>query len=123
MTWQARANRMALSLSRRLGNAVTIGSESGYGFLRSPEEKVYDGMVFLTNYVLEFPALTWPYVAEGTAIIVDEITYQSREESRPNRDRSSILIPLRLALLGGRRLVTLSGDVLITLDGNNLVTI
>ena len=98
MTWQARANRMALSLSRRLGNAVTIGSESGYGFLRSPEETVYDGMVFLTDYVLELPVLSWPYVAEGTAIIVDGITYQSREESRPNRDRSSIMIPLRLAL-------------------------
>lgn len=97
MTWQARADRMALSLARRLGNAVTIGADEGFGFLNSPEEKVFDGMVVLTNYELELPKLTWSYVAEGTGITVDGVAYQSREESRPNKDGSSILIPLRLA--------------------------
>lgn len=96
MSWQARTNRMAASVARRLGNAVTIGAVSAFGFLESPEEKVYDGMVVLTDYMLELPALSWPYVAEGTLVVVDEVNYVSREESRPNADRSSIFVPLRL---------------------------
>lgn len=127
MTWQARANRMALSLSRRLGNAVTIGAVSGYGFLRSPEEKVYDGMVFLTDYVLELPVLTWPVIAEGTVIAVDGATYRAHEQSRPNTDRSSVFVPLRplasdpvVAVLDGDFFAPTADEQTVVLDGDFL---
>lgn len=97
MTWQDRVNRMAVSTARRLGNAVTIGADTSFGFLQSPEEKVFDGMVVLTDYMLELPVLSWQFVAEGTLIVVDEVSYVAREQSRPNVDRSSIFVPLEIS--------------------------
>jgi hypothetical protein len=120
MTWQARANRMALSVIRRVGNAVTIGATEGYGILQSPEEKLHDGMIFVTDYRLELPVLTWPYVAEGTFLTVDGVSYRSREESRPGKDGSSIFLPLEkrppvsiLLLWSGGQARRLSGNAML----------
>ena len=94
MAWQEKINRMAESISRFLGNSVTIDEVTAFGFLESPEEKVYDGMVVLTDYMLELPAVSWATVAEGTIITVDGALFRAREQSRPNADRSSIFVPL-----------------------------
>ena len=50
MTWQDRANRMAASAVRRLGNAVTIDGVSGFGILQSPEERIYEGAIVTTDF-------------------------------------------------------------------------
>jgi hypothetical protein len=97
MTWQARANRMAASTIRRLGNAVEIDGTPGFGILQSPAERVFDGMVVTTDFTLELAVTDWAFVEEGTALTVDGIAYTTREDSKPNQDGSSILIPLQPA--------------------------
>jgi hypothetical protein len=96
MTWQAKANRIAKSTARRLGNVVLIDGVTAYGWLESPEEKVYDGVVVVTDYTLEVPFVSWSYISEGTLVVVDGVNYVAREQSRPNSDRSSIIVPLKL---------------------------
>jgi hypothetical protein len=97
MTWQARANRMAASTIRRLGNALTIDGTTGFGILHSPEERVFDGMVVTTDFDLELAVLDWPFIPEGTAIEVDSVLYVAREDSKPTKDGSSIRMPLQPA--------------------------
>jgi hypothetical protein len=94
MTWQAKANRLAKSTARRLGNTVTIGSVTAYGWLRSPEERVFDGVLVASDYTLELPVVSWPIVPENTVVLVDGAIYRAREESVPNADGSSIVVPL-----------------------------
>ena len=112
MSWQAKTARMAASVARRLGNAVAIGSTSAFGFLESPEEKVYDGTIVLTDYMLELPVLSWQYVAEGTIITVDGVVYRAREQGRPNPDGSSIMVPLELIGADEPLTVIINGDFL-----------
>lgn len=97
MTWQARANRMAASTIRRLGNAVEIDGTAGFGILQSPEERVFDGMVVTTDFTLELAVTDWAFIEEGTALTVDGVAYMTREDSKPNQDGSSILMPLQPA--------------------------
>lgn len=121
MSWQTTADRLAGMAMTALGNAVTIGGVSGYGILQSPAESILDGVVIVTDYMLELPRTVWPVVPEGTAITVDGLVYVAREQSRPNVDRSSIYVPLELAR--GNNLLTLAGDVLTTQNGLQLVAI
>lgn len=97
MTWQARANRMAASTIRRLGNAVEIDGTPGFGILQSPEERVFDGMVVTTDFDLELAVIDWLFIPEGTAIEVGGVLYVAREDSKPNQDGSSIHVSLRPA--------------------------
>jgi len=97
VTWQDRANRMAASAVRRLGNAVTIDGVSGFGILQSPEERIYEGAVVTTDFDLELAVTDWASIDEGKSITVDDVDYIAREDSKPTQDGSSIRVPLRLA--------------------------
>jgi hypothetical protein len=94
MSWQSTAARLAAAAFRALGNDVEIGGVSGWGILQSPSESVFDGVVIITDYMLELDRAAWPVVAEGTVITVDGVTYRAREQSRINRDGSSVMVPL-----------------------------
>jgi len=97
MSWASTAQRLATTALRALGNDVRIGVVSGRGILVTPTESVFDGALILTDYMLELDASVWSTVLEGTEIIVDGVTYLAREQSRVNRDGSSVLVPLELA--------------------------
>lgn len=97
MAWQEKINRMAASTISRLGNAVVIDDASGYGIFRSPEERVFDGMVVTTDFDLELAVTDWPFIPEGTAVEVDGTLYVAREDSVPVGDGSSIRFPLQPA--------------------------
>lgn len=103
MSWATIANRLAVACIAPLGNAVTIGNVSGKGILRSPSESIYDGVVVVTDWMLELPRydaegnLVWPTVAEGAAITVDNVAFLAREQSRLTADGSSVMVPLELA--------------------------
>jgi hypothetical protein len=73
--------------------------EVGRGILRSPEESVLDGMVYVTDYLLELPVTQWATVLEGASITVDGVGYLAREQGRINRDGSSIFVPLTPATM------------------------
>ena len=94
MSWRSAALRLARTTIRSLGNDVLIGGQTGRGILRSPEESVLDGMVYVTDYLLEVPVTQWPAVLEGTAVTVDGVSYFAREQGRINRDGSSVFVPL-----------------------------
>ena len=94
MSWAATAQRLATASFRALGNAVEIGGVSGRGILTTPTESVFDGVLILTDYMLELDRAVWPVVTEGTVITVDGATYQAREQGRINRDGSSVMVPL-----------------------------
>jgi len=139
MSWRSTALRLARTTIRSLGNDVLIAGESGRGILRSPEESVLDGMVYVTDYLLEVPVTQWPTVLEGTSITVDGVAYTAREQGRINRDGSSVFVPLTpvtvppaegltITTLGGVDLTTLGGDPLVTIasapvGSGNLTTI
>ena len=99
MSWRNTANRLARTTIRSLGNDVLIGGETGRGILRSPEESVLDGMVYVTDYLLELPVTQWATVLEGASITVDGVGYLAREQGRINRDGSSIFVPLTPATM------------------------
>jgi len=94
MSWQTTANRLASTSLRLLGNAVVIDGVRGWGILTTPTESVFDGVLILTDYMLELDRAVWPEVAEGTMVIVDGVMYTAREQSRINRDGSSVMVPL-----------------------------
>ena len=100
MGWRSVALMLSRSARTALGNDVTIAGTTGYGILRSPEESVMDGMVFVSDYLLELPVDTWPSLAEGALVDVDGVLYQSREQGRINRDGSSLFVPLTKARAG-----------------------
>lgn len=77
-----------------LGNDVVIGGVSGKGMLRSPSESLYDGVVILTDWMLELPVSTWATMAEGTTITVDGVNYVAREQGRITADGSGLMVPL-----------------------------
>ena len=94
MSWQQTADRLAATALRALGNAVEIGEDAGWGILQSPSESIFDGVVIVTDFMLELDRAVWPAVAEGTVVTVDGVTYRAREQSRINRDGSSVMVPL-----------------------------
>lgn len=97
MTWATTAQRLAVSAIQQLGNDVTIASVSGRGILRSPSESIFDGVVVVTDWMVELPVSTWSSVAEGTAITVDGQAFVAREQGRLSADGSSIMVPLDVA--------------------------
>jgi hypothetical protein len=94
MSWSDTANRLADSAIERLGNDITIDGVAGRGILRQPSESIFDGVVIVTDYMLEVPASAWPLVEEGADITVDGKEFTAREQSRPSQDGSSVMIPL-----------------------------
>ena len=96
MSWAAIANRLADVCIGALGNDVTIGGVSGKGILRSPSESIYDGVVVVTDWMVELPVTVWALVAEGTTIAVDGQMFVAREQSRVTADGSSVMVPLEL---------------------------
>jgi hypothetical protein len=94
MSWQATAARLAAAAFRALGNEVEIDGVSGWGILQSPSESVFDGVVVITDYMLELDRAVWPVVPEGSVVTVDGVIYTAREQSRINRDGSSVMVPL-----------------------------
>ena len=125
MSWASTAQRLATTALRALGNAVEIDGVSGWGILMTPTESVFDGVLILTDYMLELDRSVWPVVAEGTVITVDGATYQAREQSRINRDGSSVMVPLEPVTVPQvvTFIVTLDGLELITQDNRQLVTL
>lgn len=97
MSWADISSALTVATFAALGNDVTIGATTGKGILKSPSESILDGILIVTDYLLELPVATWASVAEGTAITVDGVGYVSRETSRLNPDGSSIMVPLELA--------------------------
>jgi hypothetical protein len=94
MSWADTAARMVAECFPALGNDVTIGVTSGKGILKSPSESVFDGVIVVTDWMLELPQATWPTVAEGTAITVDNVAFLAREQSRLGSDGATVFVPL-----------------------------
>jgi len=94
MTWANTANRLADTAIQALGNDVVIDGVAGRGILREPSESIFDGVVVVTNYMLEVPASLWPLVEEGADITVDGREFIATEQSRSTADGSSVMIPL-----------------------------
>jgi hypothetical protein len=97
VSWATVAYRLADACITAVGNDVTIGSTTGRGILNSPSESIYDGVVVVTDWMVELPVSTWATVAEGTAIIIDDQAFIAREQGRLTKDGSSILVPLEQA--------------------------
>ena len=124
MTWSATAARLTAGTMPALGNSVTIDGVTNYGILRSPEEAVLDGVVVVSDFMLELPFAIWEDIEEGTSVRVDGVSYAARESSRPGVDRSTVWVPLELSPRPvGTCLVTLSGDAITTLDGSFITTL
>jgi hypothetical protein len=94
MSWAATAQRLATTALRALGNAVEIDGVSCWGILMTPTESVFDGVLILTDYMLELDRSVWPVIPEGSVVTVDGVIYTAREQSRINRDGSSVMVPL-----------------------------
>ena len=94
MSWADTATRLADTAIEALGNDVMIEGVTGRGILRTPSESVFDGVLILTDYMLEVPASIWPLVEEGADVMVDGQEFTAREQSRPVPDGSSIMVPL-----------------------------
>jgi hypothetical protein len=88
---------------------------------------VFDGVIVVTDWMLELPQATWPTVAEGTAITVDNVAFLAREQSRLGADGATVFVPLEVAPAGagpvGVGLTTLGGDYLITNAGSYIITL
>lgn len=97
MSWATVATDLADRCITALGNDVTIGGVSGKGILKSPSESLYDGVVILTDWMVELPVSVWSSMAEGTTITVDGVGYVAREQGRVSLDGSSLMVPLELA--------------------------
>lgn len=124
MSWATIAADLADRCIAPLGNDVTIGGVAGKGILKSPSESLYDGVVILTDWMVELPVNSWASVAEGTTITVDGVTYLAREQGRVTADGSAVLVPLELvpSAASGDYLATLTGLRLVTLDGTFIIT-
>lgn len=96
MSWATIAADLADRCIAPLGNDVTIEGVTGKGILKSPSESLYDGVVILTDWMVELPVNVWPVVAEGTTITIDGTAYQAREQGRVTADGSAVLVPLEM---------------------------
>lgn len=94
MSWLDRTRRLADRCLAVLGNDVSINGIPCRGILKSPQEMVIDGAVFVLDHMLEVPASEWPAVSEAVLIVVDGVNYRARETGRLSPDGSTLLIPL-----------------------------
>lgn len=99
MSWAATATRLADACIAAVGNTVTIDGVTRSGILRSPSESLYDGVVVLTDWMVELPRSVWAVVAEGTVITVDGQAFVAREQSRLTTDGASVMVPLEAVSL------------------------
>lgn len=97
MSWATIATDLADQCIAALGNDVVIGGVTGKGILKSPSESLYDGVVILTDWMLELPVSVWSSMAEGTSITVDGVAFLAREQGRLSADGSSVIVPLEKA--------------------------
>lgn len=111
MSWADTAGRLAQGCLSAVGNTVTIGGYTGKGILRSPSESIFDGVVIVTDWMLELSQSDWPIISEGTAITVDGIDYLAREQSRLGTDQSTIFVALEPAA-GNAPPLVMDGDFL-----------
>jgi hypothetical protein len=111
VSWAATASRLTTSCLSTIGNDVVIFDVAGKGILRSPSESIFDGVVVVTDWMLELDSAVWPVVGEGTVVTVDGTDYVAREQSRLGTDQSSIFVPLEL-MTGEAPTLVLNGDFL-----------
>ena len=95
MSWTNRANRLAATVSRGVGNDVSIGAVSNRAFLIAPKEEILDGRVVSTPYQLRFPHAIFGAVLEGAAVVVDGANYVTSEDAMPTGDGSMWVVPLQ----------------------------
>ena len=95
MSWTNRANRLAATVSRGVGNDVSIGAVSSRAVLIAPKEEILDGRVVSTPYQLRFPHAIFGAVLEGAAVVVDGANYVTSEDAMPTGDGSMWVVPLQ----------------------------
>jgi hypothetical protein len=59
MSWATISRRLADVCIEQVGNDVTINGVSGRGILKSPSESIYDGVVVVTDWMVELPISVW----------------------------------------------------------------
>jgi hypothetical protein len=97
MSWATISRRLADVCIEQVGNDVTINGVSGRGILKSPSESIYDGVVVVTDWMVELPISVWGVVAESTQITADGQLFLAREQGRIAADGSSVMVPLEIA--------------------------
>jgi hypothetical protein len=61
------------------GVSITAGAVSGLGLLDMPGELIADGMIITTDYTLRCEASKFGGLGYGTALTVDGVSYQVRD--------------------------------------------
>jgi hypothetical protein len=95
MSWTNRANRLSATVSRGVGNDVSIGAVSSRAVLIAPKDEILDGMVVSTGYELRYPRAIFGAVLEGAAVVVDGANYVASEDAMPTGDGSMWIVPLK----------------------------
>ena len=95
MSWTNRANRIAATVSRGVGNDVSIGGVSSRAVLIAPKDEILGGVIVSTGYELRFPRAIFGAVLEGATVVVDGANYVASEDAMPTGDGSMWIVPLK----------------------------
>ena len=80
--WARLSRRLATTSTRRVGDVVTMGAVVGGGILHMPAEQYLDGMVVLSDYMLEYDPTVFT-IARGNVVTVDGIIYRAKSDGAP----------------------------------------
>jgi hypothetical protein len=95
--WARLSRRTATTSTRRVGDAVVIGQISGGGILHMPAEQYLDGLVVMSDYLLEYDPNVFT-IQRGTVLMVDGVIYRAKSDGaamgRPYADGVVWTVPL-----------------------------
>jgi hypothetical protein len=87
--WARLSKRTATTTTRRVGDVVTVGGTIAAGILHMPAEQYLDGLVVMSDYLLEYDPAVFT-IRRGTIVTVDGIIYRAKSDgaamARPYAD-------------------------------------